>query len=91
MLLSIDDNTQREAAAREVREAAARMQAVVERATDAIITFDAEGRIESINHAGELMFGYAGHEVTGQPPARLWTDAFRGQFDSQPAELSQFG
>ena len=49
------------------RESEERFRCVVESATDAIVLADAGGNIISWNRAAEGLFGYAEHEVMGQP------------------------
>ena len=43
----------------------ARFRAVVETAADGIITIDAQGAIQSVNHEAERLFGYAHDELIG--------------------------
>jgi PAS domain S-box-containing protein len=49
-----------------ILESEARMRAVFENAFDAIITFSAEGIIDSCNDAAQSMFGYGATSFTGQ-------------------------
>jgi diguanylate cyclase (GGDEF)-like protein/PAS domain S-box-containing protein len=49
----------------------ARFQSVVETATDAIFTSDAESRIQSWNAAAQKVYGYTAQEAIGQPLALL--------------------
>ena len=53
-----------------------RNRAVVETATDAIITMTKNGIIRSFNPAAERIFGYAAEEVTGQPLRILMPERF---------------
>lgn len=46
-----------------MREVAARQQAVLDSATDGIITLNRSGSIESINRAGQRMFGWSAEEL----------------------------
>lgn len=41
-------------------------QAIVNNVLEAIVTADADGRIQSFNHAATQIFGYAAHEVIGK-------------------------
>jgi len=70
--LEAQDATARAQAAeaeRRVRET--QIRAIVQTASDAIITTDARGVIASINLAGERMFGYGSGELVGRPIAAL--------------------
>jgi len=58
-------------AQQELQASAVRHAAVVEAATDAIITVDAAYRVRMINPAGLRMFGYAPAEVVGRDLAML--------------------
>lgn len=50
---------------------AARVQAVLDTAFDAIITFDKEGRVRTANRAAEHMFGRLASDLDGQPLHRF--------------------
>jgi PAS domain S-box-containing protein len=65
------DITERKAAEEAVRDAAVRLKAIVESAVDGIITIDDQGRVESMNHAAERIFGYQHEEVVGRNMAML--------------------
>jgi PAS domain S-box-containing protein len=54
-----------------VRAAAARSQAIFDSAMDAIVTLSPQGRIETINTAGEAMFGYGKAELIGRDMSDL--------------------
>ncbi len=53
------------------------LRAVFERAPDAILIVDTEGRIISANHSTERIFGYARGALTGQPIEVLIPARFR--------------
>jgi PAS domain S-box-containing protein len=55
----------------------ARLRAVVEGAVDGIITFSESGLIESINPAGQRMFGYSRGDLLGQSVAVLIPQAMK--------------
>jgi PAS domain S-box-containing protein len=63
-----------EEAERAVMEAAAHLKAIVETAVDGIITIDERGAIESVNPAGQKIFGYAAGEMVGIDIGRLVPD-----------------
>jgi PAS domain S-box-containing protein len=53
------------------RRHAARVQAIFDTAFDAILTFDREGRMVSVNRAAENLFGRPAAEIEGQPLHRF--------------------
>lgn len=57
-----------------------RVQAIFDTAFDAILTFDRQGRVRTVNHAAEAMFGRAAGELDGQPMQRFlhWGENGRG-------------
>jgi diguanylate cyclase (GGDEF)-like protein/PAS domain S-box-containing protein len=62
---------QAEAASQEARNAAARIEAVVDTVPDGIVTIDAEGVIESANPGALQIFGYSADELSGAPISGL--------------------
>lgn len=65
-----------------LRRSEARYRAVVDSASDAIITMTADGTIQSFNRGAEQAFGYAAAEVIGQPLARLMPERVREPYRS---------
>jgi PAS domain S-box-containing protein len=53
------------------RRHAARIQAIVDTAFDAIFTFDRDGKIVSVNRAGTALFGRPAAEMEGEPFRRF--------------------
>ncbi len=68
-----------------LREREGRLQAIVGTAIDGILTTDARGAIESLNHAAERLFGYQADEVAGQSIRLLMSPPVRRQHDETPA------
>ncbi len=60
----------------------ARLHAFLASAVDGVITIDQRGNIESINPAGERLFGYAAAEVIGQNVKLLMPSPYQEQHDS---------
>ena len=58
-----------------------RLQAVIENATDGIITIDNNGIVETINPAAARIFGYAPKEVIGQNIKMLMPQPYRKEHD----------
>ena len=61
----LEDITERQAGEHALREAEARIRAVVDHVVDGIITIDQHGTIESFNPAAERIFGYQAAEILG--------------------------
>ena len=51
---------------RQIRSRQERLETILDNAAEGIITFDTEGRIESLNQAAQRLFGYSGDEVVGK-------------------------
>src|SRR5205085_5309218 len=58
-----------------------RYRALVESATDAIVSADAEGRNISWNRAAERVFGYAADEILGRRLTSLMPEQYREQHE----------
>ncbi|MCX8126107.1 MAG: PAS domain S-box protein, partial [Dehalococcoidia bacterium] len=62
----VQDVTARHRAQEALRISAERLRGILGNASDAIVTFDSEGRIVSWNRAAERIFGYSADEVVGK-------------------------
>ncbi len=67
---------ERKCAEAALRASEARLARILDSAMDAIVTFDAERRIELFNGAAERVFGCAAAETIGAPLERFLTDGF---------------
>ncbi|MCK9394408.1 MAG: PAS domain S-box protein [Methylobacter sp.] len=59
----------------------ARLRAVIEAVVEGIITIDGNGIIETINSAGEKIFGYQHSEVVGQNVGMLMPEPYHREHD----------
>ena len=64
-----------------LRDSAARLQAVLDTVVDGIITIDERGIVETINPAAERIFGYAAAEVLGHNINMLMPEPYHSQHD----------
>jgi PAS domain S-box-containing protein len=85
------DMTERKRAEERLRASEAGMQAILNTATDAIITMDIEGIIQSVNPASARMFGYAATEMVGQNAALIMPSPYREQHDGYLRQYLQTG
>ena len=65
----------------ERRDSEDRMRAIVNTVSDAIITIDDKGIVETLNPAAARVFGYSPEEVVGQNVKMLMPDAFSREHD----------
>lgn len=71
------DVTERKQLAESLHASQERLSAILELASDAIISADSAGRIELFNQAAERLFGYKRDAILGQPLKRLLPDSDR--------------
>ncbi len=64
-----------------LEESEARTRAIVETATDAIVSIDERGLIKSFNAAAQDLLGYAAHEVIGKSVNLLMPPPYRDEHD----------
>ena len=74
VLLLMEDVTQQENMAREIRRAERHLASVVESAGELILSTDHEGTIQTCNSAVERITGYEREEVVGKPLSFLWPE-----------------
>jgi PAS domain S-box-containing protein len=69
-------------ALRQLENSEARTRAILETAVDSIITIDERGTVESVNPAGERLFGYKAAELLGQNVKLLMPEPYRSEHDT---------
>ncbi len=87
----VRDISAQKAAQAALRASEERFCAIVGTAVDAIIVIDEAGRIQSMNPAGERIFGYASGEVTGKNVSTLMPEPHRSAHDSYIAAYCKTG
>ncbi len=80
-----------EAAQKAFHDQAARIKAIVESATDAIITISSRGIVESFNAAAESMFAYNAEEVIGENVKILMPAPYQQQHDGYLKDYMETG
>ncbi|MGO9461170.1 MAG: PAS domain S-box protein [Rhodomicrobium sp.] len=85
------DTSERRKAEDALRESEERLRAIVGTAIDAIVVIDEEGLVQSINAAGEHMFGYASSEVAGKNVSMLMPEPQRSAHDAYIASYRRTG
>jgi PAS domain S-box-containing protein len=76
-----------EEARRQVEASGRKLALFAERAPIAVLELDAQGLVTQVNHAAELLFGYAAAELLGGSIKRLVRPEFHADFDRQWAAL----
>lgn len=83
--------TDRKLAELALRESEERIRGILENASDAIITIDERGIIQSINPATETLFGYGRHELLGQNVSMLMPEPHCLEHDGYLAHYRETG
>jgi PAS domain S-box-containing protein len=76
-----------EAARRQIEAGGRKLALFFERSPIAVLELDAGGVIQEMNHAGELLFGYAAAELIGQSVKVLVLGKYQPEFDAEWAKL----
>jgi PAS domain S-box-containing protein len=74
-----------------LRDQAARLAAILDTATDAIITIDHRGTMQSVNPAAERMFGYERAEMVGWNVAMLMPAPYKDEHDGYLSRYRRTG
>ncbi|MCC9608328.1 PAS domain S-box protein [Blastopirellula sp. JC732] len=85
------DITEKNRAARELRDREARLRAILDTATDAIVTIDCQGIIHATNPATSRMFGYADQEMIGRNVMILMPEPYRSEHHGYLARYMETG
>lgn len=81
-----------QARAREMLQSStARIRAIIDTATEGIVTIDSSGLIESFNGSAERMFGYTASEVMGRNVSMLMPMPFHAEHDGYLRHYLQTG
>jgi PAS domain S-box-containing protein len=81
------DITERKRADEQIRQSEERSRSVLSHLLDGVVTFDESGRIEWLNPAAEMLFGYPAQEVIGQSITLLTPDPYH---EAGPLEVADF-
>jgi PAS domain S-box-containing protein len=85
------DLTERKRAEGALRDREDRLEAILDTVSDAIITIDRNGTIQSVNRATEQMFGYNAAELIGQNVRLLMPSPYREAHDGYIANYVRTG
>lgn len=77
LVITLVDISERRRAESALRDSEARLRAVIDGVTDAIVTVDESGVIQSINRATATMFGYGADELVGRSVSALMPEPLR--------------
>src|SRR3954469_9782897 len=72
-----------EEARRQVEASGRKLALFAERAPIAVLELDGKGTVQEVNHAAEILFGYAASELAGGHVKRLVLPKFHAEFDAQ--------
>jgi PAS domain S-box-containing protein len=72
-----------EEARRQVEASGRKLALFAERAPIAVLELQPDGTVSEVNHAAEILFGYAAAELVGGPIKKLVVPEFHAEFDRQ--------
>lgn len=87
----VRDITERKRWEEDIKSASAWTNAILETATDGIVTFDEKGCIESFNPGASRIFGYSPEEIIGRNFSVLMTESDHSQHDQHLKSYMQGG
>ena len=74
-------------ARRQVEASGRKLALFAERAPIAVLELDPDGTVREVNHAAELLFGYAAQELIGDHLRRLVLPKYHGEFEQKWQDL----
>jgi PAS domain S-box-containing protein len=74
-------------ARRQIEASGRKLALFAERAPIAVLELDSQGTVHEVNHAAELLFGYAADELTGHSAKRLVKPKYHADFDREWGDL----
>ncbi|HSA90237.1 MAG TPA: PAS domain-containing sensor histidine kinase [Burkholderiales bacterium] len=77
-----------EEARRQVEASGRKLALFAERAPIAVLELQPDGTVVEVNHAAEILFGYAAAELVGGPVKKLVLPKFHGEFDRTWQQLA---
>jgi len=87
----LSDVTSRRRVHEALEDSEARHRAVADTMVDALVTIDEKGIVESINPAGERMFGYSYEDIVGKNVKVLMPSPYRDEHDEYLEKYKQTG
>ncbi len=82
LLMIIEDITEQETLHTQTTVSDQRVRAIIDNASDGIITIDKNGIVESYNAAAERLFQYTANQVIGQNVKMLMPEPYKSQHDN---------
>jgi two-component system, LuxR family, sensor kinase FixL len=91
VLMLVAIRSEERAVERDRAQQVARMQSIVDAATDGIISANSHGTVETFSKTAERLFGYTATEVVGNNVKMLMPDAYRNHHDGYMQHYLQTG
>jgi diguanylate cyclase (GGDEF)-like protein/PAS domain S-box-containing protein len=91
IMMEVRDITERMRAAQALREREQRLQGILDSVSEAVVTTDDQGLIQSFNPAARDLFGYTAAEVIGRNVSILMPERFAREHDRHMAQLRRDG